>query len=398
MDGKERILRALEHKCTDKIPVDFGGTSTTGIHVMAYAKLLKYLGFNNLDVKLYDPMMQLAMVDKELIEKFNIDTVKLYRPTPKFGIPLFKGWKDGKMPDGNKMKVPVGFSPVEDSNGFNLIINGIIVAKRGKKSLYYDVVDNPLKDKSDISDLRTIKFPDYSEDEANFIKSSAADLRNSTKNAIIFSIKGSFLETPCDLRGYDGFLIDLAINKKYAEYLLDLLLEDYMVKFNSVLKLTGNNIDIIKITDDYGSQNGLFISPETYRSIIKPRQKKLFEYIKEKSGYKILLHSCGSVSPIIPDFIEIGLDAVNPVQTNARDMDPIELKNKFGKDMTFWGGTIEPINMANFSLDKIEYYIKKRIEIFSKGGGFVYSYIHNFQPDVSPEKIARFFEIVNESN
>lgn len=394
LTSRERILKAINHKETDRIPVDFGGTSITGIHVMAYSRLLKYMGFDDLEVRLFDPMMQLAVVDNRLRDLFFVDTVKLYRPTPKFGIAIHKGYKDGQMPNGESMKVPIDFNPIKDDRGFILKSNNHVIARRGKSSIYYDGVFHPLENKGEVEDLKDFKPKPYNQQELDFIKKTVSKLRKDSERAIIFSIKGSFLETPWDLRGIDNFLMDLVLNRKYTEILLDKLLDYYIIVFDQIKSVVGDQIDIVKITDDFGNNNNLLISPSVYREMIKPRQRKLFNHIKSNSNYKIFLHSCGSISKIIGDLIEIGIDIINPLQPNAKHMEPEFLKRNFGKDLTFWGGTISPGELVRFNIKEIREYIKRRVNIFAEGGGFVYAYSHNFQPDIPPEKIKVFFDIV----
>jgi uroporphyrinogen decarboxylase len=172
--------------------------------------------------------------------------------------------------------------------------------------------------------------------------------------------------------------------------------ENYKRNFDQLREAVGNNVDILKVSDDLGMKTGLMFSPDLYRSLFKPRQKELFAYFKKNSDYKILLHCDGNITQIIPDLIEIGVDAIDPVDTSAIGMDPLYLKNTFGKDITFWGGLIEPANMVAMDLDQIRDYVKQRLEIYAPGGGFVYAYTHNVQPDISPEKVVGFFETVKE--
>lgn len=386
-------MSALNHRETDKIPVDFGGTSTTGIQIIAYLNLLQYLRMDNLEVKLFDPMMQLAMVHDEIRTLFGVDTDKLYRSKPKFGIALYKGWKKYTEGDGISYLVPQDFSPIDCGNYYVIKEKDTIIAKRSKKSFYYDNYYYPFVDHNDSSDLNEVKVSSYSKEEIDFIANSLDELYKKTSRAIVFSIKGSFLETPCDLRGYDKFFMDLMINKDYAEKLLDLLLESYIESFESIAPVIKDKVDVIKLTDDFGTNNGMLISPKTYREIIKPRQKILFKTIKKNSNLKILLHSCGSIKKILPDLIEIGLDAINPIQINALDMDPLKLKKEFGKDITFWGGTISPQEILELENNEIIKLLAERVEELRKGGGFIYAFTHNFQPDIKPEKVELFFKV-----
>jgi len=393
MNSREIVLSALNHNETNKIPVDFGGTSTSSIHVIAYLNLLRYLKMNHLEVKLFDPMMQLAMIHDEIRDLFGIDTDKLYRPKPKFGIAVYGGWKKYTEGNGISYLVPKDFSPLDCGDYYVIKEEDFIVAKRPKKSLYYDNYYHPFADHENSSDLDKVKISDYSKEDIDFIIDSLDKLYKKTSRAIVFSIKGSFLETPCDLRGYDKFFIDLMINKDYAEKLLDLLLENYIKNFERIAPIIKDKVDIIKLTDDFGTNNGLLISPKTYREFIKPRQKILFETIKKNSNLKILLHSCGGIKEILPDLIEIGLDAINPIQINALDMNPLKLKKEFGKDITFWGGTISPQEIIKLKNEEIIKLLTERVEELRKGGGFIYSFTHNVQPDIEPEKIELFFKV-----
>jgi uroporphyrinogen decarboxylase len=393
MNSRETILAALNHQESSKIPVDFGGSSTSGIHVLAYLNLLEYLNMQHLEVKLFDPMMQLAMVHDEVRDYFNIDTEKLYRPTPKFGIAIYKGWKKYQEGNGVSYLVPADYSPIDSGDYLEIREKGVLIAKKPKKALYYDNYFHPYSDHENHSDLDKEKFSIYSQGEVDFISESLEKIHRETSRAIIFSIKGSFLETPCDLRGYNKFFMDLAMNKRYTEKLLDILLKNYIDRFEKISEIMKGKVDVIKLTDDFGANNSMLISPKTYREIIKPRQKILFETIKKNSNFKILLHSCGSIKEIIPDLIEIGVDAINPIQANAYEMNPESLKKDFGKDITFWGGTITPQELMENDYADITSMLLARIEKLNQGGGFVYSFTHNFQPDIDPEKIELFFKI-----
>ena len=393
MNSRETVLAALNHRETDKIPIDFGGTSTSSIHVISYLNLLKYLNMAHLEVKMFDPMMQLAMVNDEVKDYFKVDTEKLYRPTPKFGIAIYNGWKKYQESNGISYLVPADYSPLDAGDYFEIRNNGILIAKRPKNALYFDNYFHPYSDHENPGDLDSVKLTNYSTQEVDFISESLGSLYGKTSRAIIFSIKGSFLETPCDLRGYNKFFMDLALNKKYSEKLLDILLENYIASFEKISEIIKGKVDVIKLTDDFGANNGMLISPKTYRDIIKPRQKILFDTIKKNSNIKILLHSCGSIREILPDLIEIGLDAINPIQANTSGMNPEILKKEFGKDIAFWGGTIIPQELMDLDNTGITSLLLERIEKLRKGGGFVYSFTHNFQPDIDSEKIELFFKI-----
>lgn len=393
MTGRERILNALDHKESDKLPVDFGGTSVSGMHVMEYANLIEYLKLP-VDVKLFDPMLQLAMIDPEVMDLFESDTQKLYRAKPKFGIPIYHGFKDAFQMDGRPYKVPVDYNPIDRGTHWSIEkSDGTPVGICSKSAIYYEVAEHPLEGKDEIEDLQSFHgLQGYTQDELDYLRTTSAKLRETSDRAIITAINGSFRETPSDLRGFQQYMMDLVSEPEYVGVLLDKLLESYIHRFDQFKEAVGDNVDIVKVTDDLGMYGRLLFSEEVYRTLIKPRQKELFEYIKKDSNYKIFLHTDGDITRIIPDLIEIGVDAINPVDTSS-GLDPAFVKKEFGRDITLWGGMFEPANMVKMTIPEMEDSVKRRLEYLCKGGGFIYAYTHVVQPDVDPAKVAAFFNI-----
>jgi uroporphyrinogen decarboxylase len=166
-----------------------------------------------------------------------------------------------------------------------------------------------------------------------------------------------------------------------------------------VCQAVGDVIDFIRFGDDLGMTSGPLFSPDIYRKIFKPRQKTLCDYIKKHSRMHTFLHSCGSIYQFIPDLIEIGIDAINPVQINARHMEPERLKQEFGRDITFWGGGVNTQTVLNRATPaEVKEHVTRNLEIFAPGGGFVFNTVHNIMPDVPPSNIVAMFEAVAEFN
>ncbi len=158
------------------------------------------------------------------------------------------------------------------------------------------------------------------------------------------------------------------------------------------LELVGPYVDVVRVADDLGTELGPIISPELYRALIKPRQKKLYGLIKSKTGARLLLHSCGAVRDLIGDFIDIGVDALNPVQVSARGMDSRSLKKEFGKQMCFWGGGCDTQRVLPFGgIEDIRREVRRRVSDLAPGGGFVFAPVHNIQFDVTPERIEALY-------
>jgi len=195
------------------------------------------------------------------------------------------------------------------------------------------------------------------------------------------------------LRGFEDWYMDCAGNVKLLETLFDKVLEINMVIAEKILKQAAKHVDIIKMADDIGMQTGLQVSPDFFRKFIKPRFKKYTDLIRRFAPDTIIhIHSCGSIEAILKDFIEIGINVINPVQVSAKNMDPKTLKSKYGNDLSFWGAidTQSVLNRMNEAEVKKE--VEKTIDILGEGGGYILSAVHNIQPDVPPENIVAMFE------
>lgn len=193
--------------------------------------------------------------------------------------------------------------------------------------------------------------------------------------------------------------MDFYTSPQAVEKFFDRILEIKINYWKKVFESASNEIDVIEEADDLGSQSNLLISPELYRKFLKPRQKELFEFIHKNSNAKVLYHSCGSIKSLIPDLIEIGVDALNPIQFSALGMDSNELKREFGKELVFWGGGIETQNiLPKGTTEEVKSNVKRQLEVLSKNGGYIFSTVHNIQADVSPENFLAMWEAFQEFN
>jgi len=407
MTSRERVLKTLNHQEPDRVPIDIGGMRSTGIGALAYKKLRKYLDLDDRPIKLYDVWQQLAWIDDDVLEYFHADVRSIERLHSVWWDPDIRldKWKEGKLTDGTKVLVPEGFNPVKEGKFFVLRNKkGQIVAKRSEDGLYYDHVGiyHPLreaKDKIELKKMYKDLFPDgqnITSEEQIYLRNEAKKLRETTDYALLAWFGGSLYEMGQYLRGYEQWFVDIAEDedKKIASSLLDLLLEDYLKALDTFINTIGDNADIIGFGgDDLGMQTGPQISPVTYRKLFKPRHKEMWDFVKQKSNYKIFLHSCGSITKLLPDIIEAGADIINPVHINAKDMEPEKLKKEFGRNIVFWGGGCDTQKiLPQGNLKDIEEDVKKNIFIFAPEGGFVFAPVHNIQPDIPPEKIVKIYE------
>jgi uroporphyrinogen decarboxylase len=199
------------------------------------------------------------------------------------------------------------------------------------------------------------------------------------------------------LRRIDNFLMDLLAEPEQVERLLDALVAIHLRTLEKVCAAVGDVADIIRFGDDLGMNTGPFMSPATYRSLFKPRHALLCDYVHKHSKMHTFLHSCGSIHALLPDLIDAGFEIINPVQTLCHDMEAERLKQDFGKDITFWGGGADTRSILNHGTpQEVKDDVRRRIDIFAPGGGFVFNTIHNILGDVPPENIEAMFEAVAE--
>jgi len=365
LSHKQRVLKSLSFIEPDRIPLDIGGTNVTSMHIKIEKKLKRYLGFKGRKSIIRSYTQRCVIPDERILKYFDVDTRSIY-----FG--ESKPWKS--QPDGTFID--------EWGIGYKLSPDGY----------YYDFASHPLKDAT-LEDLDKYQLPNpYSERRLLGLEKRIEDL-GSEYCLMLEGSRECIFGLASWLRGHEQFYMDLLINQKFAEALMDILLDYQKKLLGFILKRIGKDIDIVKVADDLGAQNSLIISPEIYRKLIKPRQAELYRFIKNKCDCKIFLHSDGAIRDIIPDFIEIGIDILNPIQTSAKGMDPIQLKKEFGKKIVFWGGGVETQSTLSFGTpEEVKEDIRKKIEMFKKGGGYVFAQIHNIQPQVPIDNILAMYK------
>jgi uroporphyrinogen decarboxylase len=391
MTSRERVITVLEHKEADRVPVDLGAMLSTGIMGIAYNKLKNYLGISGGRTRMYDLGQQLAEPEIEILEQIGADVLPLFISEP-------KKWKPSKLPDDSLCEVPELFNPEVLPDGSKVLRDdaGNITAKMPKDGYYFDGVYHPLESINTIEELEKHNF--YSpidEDTLNNLHKRAKNLYENTNYALMLNGTGGIYEWAQGLRGWGQFMMDLAGNPEFAGALLDKLVEANIQRLKQVLPVVEGYVQIVQTGDDLGIQTGPQLSPKLYREIVKPRHKWLYQYLREHTDAYIFIHTCGSVYEFIPDFIEMGIDILNPVQVSAKNMDTKKLKDEFGKDVTFWGGGCDTQKVLPFGTpSEIKEEVKKRIEGLAPDGGFVFTQVHNIQAGIPPENIMAMYEAV----
>jgi uroporphyrinogen decarboxylase len=225
----------------------------------------------------------------------------------------------------------------------------------------------------------------------------ARALRASTDRAIIGLFGGNLFEMGQFFYRNDNFLMLLAAEPTQAHDFLDWLVEIHRANLERFLGAVGDSIDIILFGDDLGMQTGPFISRKMYCEFFKHRHTTLWKRAKQLADVKVMLHTCGGIRELLPDLIEAGCDAVNPVQTSCQGMDPAGLKAEFGREMVFWGGGCDTQTaLASETPEALKKHVRERVRILARGGGFVFQQVHNIMANVPPENVVAMFEAARE--
>ncbi len=406
MNSREIVLAALNHREPSRVPVDFDGYRSSGIAAMAYVKLRKHLGLPPKTIYVFDPIQMLARVHEDVLQRFGVDTMEMGR-----GFTLdASAWADWVLPDGTPCKMPAWALP-EPHNGdwVHRSKTGRIIARMPQGGFYFSQEYFPFAEQADFNHIPDaldevmwagISIPPgplaSGPEGLRKLGEGAKALRSRTDRALIGIFGGSLLETGQFLFRNDNYFILLASEPAKAHEFLDRLTEIHLENLEKYLSAVGKYIDVILFSDDLGMQSGPQISPAMYREFFKPRHKIMWKRAKKLANVKVKLHCCGGFRELLPDLIDAGLDAINPVQISCRGMDAQELKTEFGKDMVFWGGGCDTQEvLPRGTPEEVARHVKRQVKILSPGGGFVFQQVHNIQANVPPENIVAMFDAVN---
>jgi uroporphyrinogen decarboxylase len=378
MTPRERLLTALDHREPDCVPIDLGGNQS-GIHRIAYQRLLDLLGLKE-EIIIMDLVQQLALPSEAVLERLHADTRYVWaKSVAGFDARVVKREREGRIWHDFTDEFGVTWSMPEDS------------------PRYFDITNSPLAGLS-IDDIARYPFP-RGDDPTRFagLREKALRMRRETPYPVVSGISGVVYEICWYLRGLENLFADMIERPEVLETIIDRTLQFWLDWFRLFLDEAGDIVDVIMIGDDLAGQKGPLFSPAIYRSAVKPRQKKLVQYIKSRTNARIWYHSCGSVLEFVPDLIDNGIDVLNPVQIAARGMDPGGLKEKFGKRMSFWGGGIDSQHvLPHASPDEVREHVRQNLQVFKPGGGYVFANVHNIQADVPPENVLAMFDAARE--
>lgn len=364
---RRRTLAALNHEQADRIPLTIGGPSCS-LHREAHANLLRYLELTaEREAPVFDRILQIVEPDPKILDHFDTDLLWLL---PHEGD---ASWSEDRQ------------SCVDDfGRGF--------VAGGG----FLNQTSHPLPEGT-MEELRAYRFPDLSPKRVTGLRRKAERLYAQGYGLGVDGPWGIY-ETSSSLRGTESYLMDLALDPDYARAVAERVLEEHHIPFYTLLlEEAAPYAQIVVVSDDLGSQQGLLFSPQTFRSIFKPLLKRLIDHIHSLADVRVYMHSDGAIYDLIPDLIEAGVEGLNPVQYTARGMDLDRLKREFGKDLGFFGGTLENELLSFNTPEAIRRKVRENVATLAPGGGFLFASVHNIGPEVPPENVAALFEAGLES-
>ena len=369
MNSRERIRTALAHREADRVPFDLGGLGPSSISLIAYQNLLAHLRMKE-TAEVSDLGAQRARPSEDFLKRFRVDTRALgYRPQRSWQLRLQE----------------------EDGSSFYFDEWGIGRKKPAVGGYTFFIFHHPLA-AVETGDLPRYPWPDPADPgRLEGVEEKARVLRAESDPAFVFggSLSQGILQFAAQLEGYERFFMNLALDPVRVEWLLDKILELKLQFHQKAAQRLPGTVDVICEMDDFGHQHGPWISREMFRKFVKPRYQKLIATVRREWGAEFMLHSCGAVSSLIPDFIEMGVNILNPIQFGADGMgDTRRLKKEFGDALTFWGGGVDvQKTLPSASPRAVEDEVQRRIEDLAPGGGFVFAATQAIQPDTPPENV-----------
>lgn len=366
---RERVKLALNHQEPDRVPLDIGAGASQSIVVEGYEKLKQFLGIPG-ETRMLNKTFRVARLDESVMRRLGSDCRLV------------------------AVKAPVNWTPPPSEPGTFIDIWGVKWRQvhYGDNCYYWELARHPLAEAS-IEDLERYPWPDPLDPglTAGLVDEVKALYEDTDYAVTTDSGYKSHWEQAYMLRGLEQMLMDLVLNPEFVSALMSKLLEINIAAAKRFLDIAGPYVQVFRTGDDLATQQGLMMSPETYRALLKPVYKKYFDFIKSETGAKIWYHSDGNITGLIDDLAEIGVDVINPVQVSAMG-DTAKLKARFGEKITFWGGIDSQHVLPHGSVADVEAEVRRRIHDLGMGGGYVVAAVHNIQPDVPPQNIVAMAE------
>ena len=378
MNSRDRILKTLDHKEPDRIPFDLAGSTWTGITNGAYQKLLEYLNLPAEKPEWADVIQQIVVPSRVVLEILHADTRGLL-PLTSHNWNVYEKLTDAG--DNWEYFDEWNFThhfPKNNGHWFSLVKNPL------------GHIEFPVG-----SDIDNFCWPDAADKRrVAGLREKALQFREQGKLVIVKGLCAGIFEMHQRVRGMTSALMDSYMIPDFSDKLIGRIADLKIEFWEMALDELGDLVDVVAEGDDYGTQDSQMISSEDFRRVYKPHIARVIETMRRKApNTKVMFHSCGNVRQIIPDFIEIGIDILNPVHITATGMEPVQLKKDFGNDIVFWGGGVDTQKVLPYSSPaEVSDNVKRNIEALAPGGGFVFATVHNIQSEVPPQNISAMME------
>jgi uroporphyrinogen decarboxylase len=374
MNHRERLLAAINHRTPDRVPVDLGSTAVTSLHIDAHRKLKAHFGIDDPEEIIINRMMQTVLPHEEILKRFDVDV---------------RGVFMGKLDSRPEVERSLNGSTIyTDEWGVTRI--------KPPTSHYYDLYDCPF-DREDltISDVENYDWPDP-DDPGRYrgVVERARELREKTDYGVMFVFNTNVVHVTQFMRGFHLWFEDLLLRPKLLQAMMRRLTDIHLAVGEKILPQVAPYVDIVQVSDDMGTQDRLQFSPLVYRELIKPFHREIYTMIHDLTPAKLWIHSCGAISEIIDDLIEIGVDIINPVQVSAKGMEIESLKERFGDRAVFWGGIDTQRLLPQGSPEEVAKTVRRTAQVLGQGGGYVLCGTHNIQPEVPVENIITMYDSI----
>jgi hypothetical protein len=416
MTSRERVRAALSHREPDRMPIDFGGTSVTGMHASCVAALREYFGLEKRPVKIHEPGQMLGLVEDDLQRAMGVDVEGVFPRRTIFGF-ANRNWKPWRMPDGLEVLVSEDFRVRVDANGDMLIYpeGDITAAPSGRMprdGYFFDAIvrqppiqEDRLNPEDNLEEFRAVGAQDV-ESFRQAVQRAAATGRavianfGGTAFGDIALVPAPFLKNPKGIRDVAEWYMSTRSRREYIHRIFERQCEIALANLEKIHAAVGDAVDAVFLCGtDFGTQTSSFCSVSTFRELYFPYHRRLLDWIHRNTPWKCFKHSCGSVAWFIPSFLEAGFDILNPVQCSAAGMDAARLKESYGDRLAFWGGGVDTQQVLPFGTpEEVRRQVLERCGIFSRGGGFVFNSIHNIQARTPVANIVAMIDAVREFN
>ncbi len=418
MNSRENLKKTLNHHQPERLVVDFGGTAVTGIHCLTVKNLRNYYHLDNHPVKVIEPFQMLGEIEEDLREALGIDVIGAYGKNSMFGFANSEcEWKPFTSNWGQQLFVPVDFNFIKAEDSSLLIFpegdeTVSPCARMPKSGYFFDAIirqqpidDDKLNPKDNLEEFTPVDRAslDYWERTICQLTTSGKGIIASlggTALGDIALVPGMQLKNPKGIRDVAEWYMSTVLRPDYIHSVFEKQTELAIENFKRIYERIGNQIDAVFICGtDFGTQESTFCSPDQFSEMYLPYYKRINDWMHQHTAWKSFKHSCGAVESFMPLFIEAGFDIINPVQINAKGMDPRHLKNAYGKELVFWGGGVDTQKMLSFGTPaEVKKQVLENCDIFAQDGGFVFNTVHNIQANVPIENLAAMLEAIHEFN